>query len=291
VAVATIGLKIAAYLLTGSVGLLSDAIESLVNLAGGIMALWMLTVAARPADKDHAFGHSKAEYFSSGLEGTLIVLAAASIVWAAVPRLLAPQPLQEVSLGLLVSTVASLLNLGAALFILRAGKRHQSITLEANGKHLLTDVWTSAGVIAAVVLMSLTGWLWLDPLIAIGVALNIILTGIGILRRSISGLMDQAISPEDQAKLDLVLSQHTGPDISFHAVLTRQAGARSFVSLHVLVPGNWTVQHGHDVVECIENDIRAALPACHAITHLEPQEDPVSLLDEKLERPLSGIRP
>jgi cation diffusion facilitator family transporter len=290
VAVATIGLKIAAYLLTGSVGLLSDAIESFVNLAGGIMALWMLTVAARPADKDHAFGHSKAEYFSSGLEGTLIVLAAASIVWAAVPRLLAPQPLQEVGLGLLVSTVASLLNLGAALFILRAGKRHRSITLEANGKHLLTDVWTSAGVIAAVMLMSLTGWLWLDPLIAIGVALNIILTGVGILRRSISGLMDQTISPEDQTKLDLVLSRHKGPDVSFHAVWTRQAGARSFVSLHVLVPGNWTVQHGHDVVECIESDIRAALPTCHAITHLEPQEDPVSLLDEKLERPISEIR-
>jgi cation diffusion facilitator family transporter len=284
VAVATILLKSGAYRLTGSVGLLSDAVESLVNLVGGIMALWMLTVAARPADESHAFGHSKAEYFSSGMEGTLIVLAAASIVWAAVPRLFAPQPLEDVGVGLLVSVLASLLNLGAALVILRAGKRHGSITLEANGKHLLTDVWTSAGVIAGVALVPLTGWLWLDPLIAIGVAANIIVTGVGIVRRSISGLMDEAVSPADRATLDAVLARHADSEVGFHAVRTRQAGARSFCSLHVLVPGAWTVKRGHELLERIETGIGAALPSCHVTTHLEPRDEPAAFQDEKLER-------
>lgn len=284
VAVATILLKSGAYWLTGSVGLLSDAVESLVNLAGGIMALWMLTVAARPADESHPFGHTKAEYFSSGIEGALIVLAAASIAWAAVPRLFAPQALQGVGAGLLVSALASLLNLGAALVIVRAGKRHGSITLEANGKHLLTDVWTSVGVIAAVALVPLTGWLWLDPLIALGVAVNIVLTGVGIVRRSISGLMDHAISPTDQMKLDAVLAQHASSDVAFHAVWTRQAGARSFVSLHVLVPGAWTVKRGHDLLERIETGIRAALPSSHVTTHLEAKEDAAAFEDESLER-------
>ena len=288
VALATILLKSGAYLLTGSVGLLSDAVESLVNLAGGIMALWMLTVAARPADADHAFGHSKAEYFSSGIEGSLIVLAAASIMWAAVPRLFAAQPLQAVGAGLLVSTLASLLNLGAALTILRAGRRHGSITLEANGKHLLTDVWTSAGVVAGVALVSVTGWLWLDPLIAIAVAVNIVWTGVGIVRRSVSGLMDQAIPADDRAKLESVLARNTNHEVAFHAVRTRQAGARIFASLHVLVPGTWTVQRGHDLIERIEREIRGELPECHVTTHLEPSEDPASFQDETLERNDSG---
>ena len=288
VALATILLKSGAYLLTGSVGLLSDAVESLVNLAGGIMALWMLTVAARPADADHAFGHGKAEYFSSGIEGSLIVLAAASIMWAAVPRLFAARPLQAVGVGLLVAMLASLLNLGAALVILRAGRRHGSITLEANGKHLLTDVWTSAGVVAGVALVSLTGWLWLDPLIAIAVAVNIVWTGVGIVRRSVSGLMDQAIPAADRAKLESVLARNTNDEVGFHAVWTRQAGARVFVSLHVLVPGTWTVQLGHALLERIEGEIRGELPACHVTTHLEPREDPASFQDEKLERSDSG---
>lgn len=288
VALATILLKSGAYLLTGSVGLLSDAVESLVNLAGGIMALWMLTVAARPADAEHAFGHSKAEYFSSGIEGSLIVLAAASIMWAAVPRLFAARPLQAIGAGLLVSMLASLLNLGAALAILRAGKRHGSITLEANGKHLLTDVWTSAGVVAGVALVSLTGWLWLDPLIAIAVAVNIVWTGVGIVRRSVSGLMDQAIPAADRVKLESVLARNANHGVAFHAVWTRQAGARGFVSLHVLVPGTWTVQLGHDLLERIEGEIRGELPACHVTTHLEPSEDPASFQDETLERTDSG---
>ncbi len=290
VAVATMGFKAGAYWLTGSVGLLSDAVESLVNLAGGIMALWMLTVAARPADESHAFGHTKAEYFSSGVEGSLIVLAAASIAWAAVSRLLAPRALAEVGAGLLVSALASLLNLGAALVILRAGRRHGSITLEANGKHLLTDVWTSAGVIAGVALVPLTGWLWLDPLIAIAVAVNIVLTGVGIVRRSVAGLMDQAISPADRAKVDAALAKHASSEVAFHAVWTRQAGARSFVSLHVLVPGAWTVQRGHELLERVEAEIRATLPSSHVTTHLEPREDPTAFDDERLERdvPTSG---
>jgi cation diffusion facilitator family transporter len=288
VALSTLSLKSGAYLLTGSVGLLSDAVESLVNLAGGIMALWMLTVAARPADADHAFGHSKAEYFSSGIEGSLIVLAAASIMWAAVPRLFAARPLQAVGLGLLVSTLASLLNLGAALTILRAGRRYGSITLEANGKHLMTDVWTSVGVVAGVALVPFTGWLWLDPLIAIAVAVNIVWTGVGIVRRSVSGLMDQAIPVVDQAKLESVLARNANHEVAFHAVRTRQAGARFFASLHVLVPGTWTVQRGHDLLERIEGEIRGALPECHVTTHLEPREDPASFQDETLERNDSG---
>ena len=182
VALVTIGLKTAAYYITGSVGLLSDALESIVNLAGGIMALAMLTVAARPDDKDHAHGHGKAEYFSSGVEGTLIILAAVSIVWAAVPRLLEPLPIEEIGLGLVVSTAASAVNLAAALWILRAAKRAASITLEANARHLLTDVWTSVGVIVAISLVKFTGWLWIDPVVALVVAANIVWTGLSIVR-------------------------------------------------------------------------------------------------------------
>jgi cation diffusion facilitator family transporter len=289
-ALATIVLKSAAYWLTGSVGLLSDAVESLVNLAGGIMALWMLTVAARPADEDHAYGHGKAEYFSSGVEGSLIVLAAASIAWAAIPRLLAPQELEGVGAGLAVSVLASLINLGSALVILRAGKRYGSITLEANARHLLTDVWTSVGVIAAVALVPLTGWLWLDPVIALVVAANIIWTGVGIIRRSVSGLMDKSISNEDRAVVDAVLAKHLSADVSFHAVWTRQAGTRKFVTLHVLVPGDWTVQRGHELLELIEDNIREALPGSHVMTHIEPREDPLSFEDEKLERKSQNLR-
>jgi len=292
-ALATMALKALACLLTGSVGLLSDAIESLVNLAGGVMALAMLSVAARPADEEHAFGHHKAEYFSSGFEGSLIVLAAAAIGWTAVNRLLAPRPLTDLGLGLAISVGASLVNLAAAVLLLRAGRRHDSITLEADARHLLADVWTSVGVVAGVGAVALTDWQRLDPIIALAVAANIVRTGVGIVRRSVGGLMDQALAPADQARIDDVLAAFRREGIQFHAVMTRQAGARKFVSLHVLVPGDWTVSRGHELLERLEAEIRRALAHTIVFTHLEPQGDPASWADEKLERsePAARSRP
>lgn len=284
-ALATIGLKTAAYWLTGSVGLLSDAVESLVNLAGGIMALAMLAVAARPEDDEHAFGHSKAEYFSSGVEGSLILIAAAAIAYAAVQRLLAPVPLEKLGLGLAVSVVASLINLGAALVLLSAGRRHRSITLEANARHLLTDVWTSAGVLVGVGSVALTGWQRLDPAVALLVAGNIVWTGVGILRQSVSGLMDTALPAQEQKSLQSVLDRYAGAGIQFHALRTRQSGARRFVDVHVLVPGGWTVQESHELLERIESEIRQTLPLTAVLTHLEPLDDPASWDDIPLDRP------
>ncbi len=283
-AIATILLKTGAWWLTDSVGLLSDAIESLVNLAGGIMALMMLRIAEQPADEDHAYGHGKAEYFSSGVEGSLILLAAFSIIWAAVPRILHPKPLEAVGMGLLVSTLAALINLGVALWILRAAKKSGSITLEANAKHLLTDVWTSVGVLGAIGAVYFTGWLWLDPVVALLVAANIIWTGVGIVRRSVAGLMDQALPTAERKAVDDVLNTYRNDEVSFHAVISRQAGARKFVSMHVLVPGDWTVQQGHELLERIEADIRGAITHSVVFTHIEPKDDPVSFADEKLER-------
>lgn len=290
-ALLTIGLKSAAYLITGSVGLLSDAVESVVNLIGGMMALWMLTVAARPADEDHAYGHSKAEYFSSGVEGGLILVAGVSISVAAVQRLLAPQALQEIGLGLAVSVVATLVNGGVALLLLRAGRRHDSITLEANAHHLLTDVWTSVGVILGVALVALVGWQWLDPVVALLVAANILRTGFAIVRRSILGLMDTALPAEDVAAIRKVLATHAAEGIQFHALRTRQAGARKFVSVHVLVPGEWTVHRGHELLEQIEADLRARLPGCGVFTHLESLNDPASWDDETFDRRPGGKTP
>jgi cation diffusion facilitator family transporter len=284
-ALVTMGLKTAAYLETGSVGLLSDAIESLVNLFGGLMALAMLTVAARPPDEDHAYGHGKAEYFSSGVEGTLISIAAVSIGVTAVLRLLAPRPLEAIGLGLAISVVASLVNLGVALLLLRAARQHDSITLEANAYHLLTDVWTSVGVVVGVGAVALTHWEWLDPVVALVVAANIIWTGVGIVRRSVAGLMDKAIAPEDVAAVQKVLDVFRRDGVQFHALITRQAGAQKFVSVHVLVPGDWTVRRGHQLLEQIEADIRHAVPGALMFTHLEPLDDPASWADEKLERP------
>lgn len=284
-AIATMGLKTAAYYVTGSVGLLSDAIESLVNLAGGMMALAMLTVAARPADEDHAYGHGKAEYFASGVEGTLIVIAAVSIGVAAVGRLITPRPLEQIGLGLAVSVVASLVNLVVALLLLRAARKHDSITLEANARHLLTDVWTSAGVVVGVGAVALTDWERLDPVVALVVAANIVWTGVKIVRRSVSGLMDKAIPAEDVAVIQRVLDGFRKDGVQFHALFTRQAGAQKFVSMHVLVPGEWTVKRGHELLERIETDIRRTVPHTVVFTHLEPMDDPVSWDDEKLERP------
>jgi cation diffusion facilitator family transporter len=281
----TIGLKSAAYYLTGSVGLLSDAIESLVNLAGGIMALTMLKIAARPADTEHAYGHNKAEYFSSGVEGTLILVAAASIAFAAYGRLLDPKPLEQVGSGLIVSGAASAINLATALLLVRVGKKRNSITLEANGHHLMTDVWTSVGVIAAVGAVAMTGWTRLDPIVAFIVAANIVWTGVKIVRRSVEGLMDASLPAADLDQIQNVFAQHEAAGIRFHALRTRQAGTRKFVSIDVLVPGAWSVQQGHDLVEKIEAEIRAVVTESSVFTHLEPIEDPISWADEKLDRP------
>lgn len=283
-ALLTIGLKTGAYFITGSVGLLSDAVESLVNLIGGFMALAMLTVAARPADDDHAYGHGKAEYFSSGLEGGLILVAAISIAVAALMRLVAPQALHAVGMGLAISAAAAIVNLSVALVILRAGQKNNSITLEANARHLLTDVWTSIGVLVGVVLVVWTGWLWLDPVVALLVAVNILWTGVGIMRRSIGGLMDASISANDLTAVRKVFESYESGGVKFHALRTRQSGSKKFISVHVLVPGDWTVQRGHELLERIEADIRNALSDAVVFTHLESLDDPASWEDEDLER-------
>ena len=293
-AVVTIALKAIAYLLTGSVGLLSDALESLVNLVGAIMALAMLTIAARPADEDHAYGHSKAEYFSSGVEGTLILIAAASIVITAIPRLITPKPLEQVGLGLVISIAASLVNLIVALILLRAGKRYNSITLEADAHHLLTDVWTSVGVLAGVGAVAVTSWERLDPIVAFLVAANIIWSGVRIVRMSALGLMDTALSTDEQKLVKNVLKPYMLNGVQFHALRTRQSGSRRFVSLHVIVPGRWTVQRGHRLLESIEADIRSVLQSVTIFTHLESLNDPASWDDTDLDRaetPSSGEPP
>jgi len=286
-AIVTILLKGTAWWLTGSVGLLSDAIESFVNLAGALMALAMLTVAAMPADGQHAHGHSKAEYFSSAFEGFLILLAALSIGYTAVERLLSPQPLEAIGIGLAVSFVASIINLLTARTLMEVGRKHHSITLEADAHHLMTDVWTSVGVIAGVGLVWVTGWLWLDPVIAILVALNIVWTGWQLMQRSANGLMDVSVPDEKLAEIEALLAQYRTQGLDFHALRTRQSGSRTFVTLHVLVPGDWTVKQGHDWAERIELDIGNLLFHSHVTTHLEPLEDPLSMADEALDRPLA----
>ena len=283
-ALATIVLKGAAYLLTGSVGLLSDALESLVNLAGATLALTMLNLAAAPPDEEHAYGHSKAEYFSSGVEGALILLAAVSIAAFAIERLLNPQPLELIGLGLAVSVAATLINLFVARALLRVAARHNSVTLEADAQHLMTDVWTSVGVLAAVGLVGLTSWQILDPIIALLVAANITWAGFRITRKSALGLLDTALPPEELASLKERLARYETQGIQFHALRTRQSGARRFVSMHVLVPGEWTVQKGHRLLEKIEAEIRAALENVTVLTHLESLQDKASFEDQSLDR-------
>lgn len=280
VAVLTISLKTIAYLVTGSVGLLSDALESIVNLIGALMALGMLTIAARPADENHTYGHSKAEYFSSGVEGTLILLAAVSIAYAAIQRLITPQPLERVGIGLLVSVAASLANLAVALILRRAGKQYNSVSLTANSHHLLTDVWTSAGVLLGVVAVVVTGWQVLDPIIAILVAVNIVWTGVGIIRNSVSGLMDGALPKAYLDVIQTVLDGHQETGVQFHAIRTRQSGSLKVISMHVLVPGNWTVDRGHQLVTQIENEISSAIADSVIFTHLESLSDPASYDDQ-----------
>jgi len=284
-AVATITLKTTAYYLTGSVGLLSDAVESLVNLAGAIMALLMLIIAARPADEDHVYGHSKAEYFASVTEGILILGAAIGIMYSAIQRLMDPRPIEQLGVGLAVSTAASVINFIVARILLNAGRQRQSISLEADGHHLMTDVWTSIGVIIGVAIAGFTGWYVLDPLVAIAVALNIVWTGVQLVRRSVSGLMDEVLPEEDLQKIETVMAKYRERGVDFHALRSRQAAARRFVSVHVLVPGEWTVHDAHHIAEDFENDIRAALGGVITVfTHLEPAEDELSMDDMYLDR-------
>lgn len=283
-AVLTIALKTGAYLLTGSVGLLSDALESSVNLVGALVGLAMLTIAARPADEEHAYGHGKAEYFSSGVTGTLILVAAVSIGAAAVQRLLAPRPLEQLGVGLVMSVVAALVNLGVALVLLRAGRRHRSVTLEADARHLLTDVWTSVGVVVGVGAVAITGWQKLDPIVALAVAANIVWTGVRIVRTSALGLMDTALPPDSQDTIQRILEAHRQDGVEYHALRTRRSGARQFVSLHVIVPGTWTVARGHQLVELIESDLCRGLQNATVLTHLESFEDPASWDDGDLDR-------
>jgi cation diffusion facilitator family transporter len=253
-------------------------------MVAAIAALVALAIAARPPDEEHAYGHSKVEYFSSGFEGALILIAAVSIGVAAVGRLFHPQPIEGALAGIAISILASAINFGAARVLLRAGRRYGSISLEADAHHLMTDVWTSAGVVVGVGAVALTGWTWLDPLIAIAVAVNIIWIGVGLMRRSALGLLDTALPAAERAKLDQILDRYQQQGIESHALRTRQAGMRRFVSLHVLVPGSWTVQRGHALLEDVEQDIRAALPNVTVFTHLEPLGDPRSWEDMTLDR-------
>jgi cation diffusion facilitator family transporter len=289
-AVATIALKGGAYLLTGSIALLADALESLVNLAAALVALIALWVASRPADKEHAYGHTKAEYFSSGFEGALILVAAASILVAAIRRFLDPQPISEPGLGLATTGIASLVNLGVARVLLRAGRRYESISLEADAQHLMADVWTSLGVIVGVGAAALTGWHRLDALVAIAVALLVVRAGIKLLRRSMLGLLDTSLPDEALRDITRILQSREREGVRYHALRTRQAGARRFISFHILVPGSWTVQRGHDLLEEIEEEVRSAVPNSVVDTHLEPIEDPLSWEDTRLERPTHAGR-
>jgi len=283
-AVVTIGLKSFAYLLTGSVGLLSDAVESLVNLVAAIIALSMLIIAARPADEEHPFGHSKAEYFASGAEGVLIFVAAVSIAVAAVQRILAPRAIEQPGAGLAVSTFASAINFIVARILLSVGKKQNSITLEADAHHLMTDVWTSVAVIVGVGAVAITDWELLDPIIALAIAANIVRTGVQLVRRSIAGLMDTALPPDEYDRVLRVLEKYKEQGVEFHALKTRQAAGRRFVSVHVLVPGRWTTHKGHHLVENVEKDIRDALAGVTVFTHLEPVDDPLSFQDIEIDR-------
>jgi len=281
-ATATIALKLGAYFFTGSVALLSDALESIVNLVAACTALAMLTIAARPPDETHAYGHSKAEYFSSGIEGALILLAAFAIAWNAIPRLIHPESLQKIGIGLAISAVATAINFVVARTLLQAGRKHRSISLEADAQHIMTDVWTSIVVLVGIAGVALTGWERLDPILALLVAANIIWTGVQLMRRSALGLMDTALPAEDQSAITEVLHQFRLQGIHSHALRTRQAGTRKFVSLHILVPGEWQVQRGHEMLEKVESAIQAAVPGVHVFTHLEPLNDPAAFRDIEL---------
>jgi cation diffusion facilitator family transporter len=281
-AVTTFALKIVAYQLTDSVSLLSDALESLVNLAAALIALASLYYAALPVDDSHTYGHEKIEYFSSGMEGVLILVAAGAITWYAVDRLIAPRPLADLGTGALIAAVSALINLAVAVVLLRAAKTTESIVLEADGKHLLADVWTSAAVILGLTLVWMTNLPIFDPLLALLVAANIAWTALDLVRRSFNGLMDHALPPGEQAKVRAAITSHLEPGTTFHALRTRQAGAHRFADFHLLVPGNLSVQRAHDLTGTIERAICAALPGIEVTVHIEPIEEQAAWEDSAL---------
>jgi cation diffusion facilitator family transporter len=283
-ALLTFFLKMWSWQATGSVSLLSDALESLANLAAAFIAVASLSVAARPADDEHAYGHTKAEYFASGIEGALILIAAAGIGWNAVDRLMDPRPLEQPMMGILLSAVAAAINLAVARVLFHVGGRHHSVALVADAKHLMTDVWTSAVVIVAVALVSLTGWTWLDPALGMLLACHIVVTGIRLVHQSMLGLMDTGLPPEELDLVRTVLDGFNDRGVQHHALRTRVAGARRFMSVHLLFPGDWTVTRAHAMSEDIEAALRAAVPRMTILTHLEPIEDPASWHDVGLDR-------
>jgi cation diffusion facilitator family transporter len=280
VAVVTIALKTLAWWLTGSVGLLSDAMESLVNVAGASFALAMVTLAAQPPDEDHPYGHHKAEYFSSGFEGVLILVAARAIVYAAVGRLLHPQPLEALGGGLALSVVSSVLNGVLAWAMLRKAREHHSMALEADARHLFTDVWTSAGVVGGLVAVHFTGWLWLDPVLAIGVALNIVREALSLLKRSADGLMDHALDPQDQARIEQTLQRFGSPQVRFDHVITRRAGQRRFVDLHLHLPAEWPLGRAAALRGEVERALMEAVPGLRATIQLLSTDLEAAQLDE-----------
>ncbi len=284
-AVATITLKLTAYYLTKSMGLFSDALESCVNLIAAVVALYMINLAEKPADEEHAFGHSKAEYFSSAIEGGLIVLAAFSIVWSVIPKLLHPQEIENMGIGLIVALSASVINLVVALILIKKGRSEHSITLEADGKHLMTDVWTSVGVLLGIGLVKLTGWLILDPIIALLVAVNIIWTGYVLMKRSANGLLDSGIPANERKRIQDVLNIYKDQGIDFHSLMTRQAGKHKFVFVHLLLPADLNIKEGHDIVEKIEKDIRDKFDTSVTVfTHIEPEGDLITLNELGIEK-------
>lgn len=269
-------LKLFAALLTGSVGLLSDALETTVNIVATTVAIIALRAAMRPADERHHFGHGKAEYLSALFEGASIFVAAALILYTAIDRLINPQPLEELGIGVALTLLATVMNVIMAFFLIRAGRQHRSILLEADGRHLLTDVWTSVGVIIGVILVGITRWEPLDPLIAIAVAINILFAGWGIIKESMQGLLDAELPDGDNRLIRGVLERHAGDGVSFHGIQTRASGRQRFLAMHVLVPGAWSVQRGHDYVSDLEGELQQALDDLHVSTHIEPREDPRS---------------
>ena len=275
-AIVTLLLKFGAYFLTGSVGLLSDAIESFVNLAAALIAFTAITIASRPADINHTYGHDKAEYFSSGAEGTLILIAAGTIIYSAIHRLLNPAPLENLGIGVVVALVASAINFGVSRIMMRVARQEDSIALEADAHHLMTDVWTSVGVVGGIILVGITGWQILDPLLAIAVAINIIWMGVQLLRRSTAGLMDVTLPGKEVAVIQTAISDVTGPEVPYHALRTRKSGSRRFIDFHLLLPGKTTVQESHDLVMKIEAAIEQELPKTYVTIHVEPREDATS---------------
>lgn len=277
-------IKYISYYVSGSVSLLSDAMESLVNLATALITFFMVRLAFQPPDKEHMYGHTKAEYFSSILEGLFILLAALAIIYTAILRIINPQPLQKIEIGLLLSLIASAVNFTVGRILINQGRKRHSIALEADGAHLMTDVITSGGVFLGLIIVSITKISTLDPIIAILVAVQIIVTGIKIINKSVSGFMDVAISPNELNVISDEFARHEKKGIQFHGLRTRQSGTRRFISFHVLVPGNWTIKKGHSLVEEIEAHIRKHIAFTTITTHLEPIEDPVSWKDTNLDR-------